>query len=98
VTEPTIQDVIAEIRASAGSDPSFDTNRELKKKWADQLESLTRDRSVSARAKVVAHTLRADERWLLSGGRLDRDGLVSVATYMREAANLLDPPIEEPSR
>jgi hypothetical protein len=32
--------VIKQLRASAGSDPSFDTNRELKKAWADELERI----------------------------------------------------------
>lgn len=31
---------IKQLRASAGSDPSFDTNRELKKAWADELERI----------------------------------------------------------
>ena len=33
-------DLEKEIRSSAGSDPSFDTNRILKKQWADKLVDL----------------------------------------------------------
>lgn len=33
----TLRDIIA---ASAGSDPDFDTNRKLKKEWADKLTEI----------------------------------------------------------
>lgn len=35
-----LSQIITEIEASAGSDPSFDTNRTLKKGWAKRLKEV----------------------------------------------------------
>jgi hypothetical protein len=38
-----IREIRDEVRASAGSDPSFETNRTLKKQWADRLSLLVEE-------------------------------------------------------
>lgn len=94
-----IRRVITEIRASSCSDPSFETNRTLKKGWADALEAAltpipSEDPSgVESRRAIQAEqtkgAVQSDEHFRLQVNQILKATHVAIPTLSEEAQTIL---------